>query len=225
MTISNLWTPVYKRERDSSYRMTWGEVDMTWCMPRIGVYEWHDTHATLLVGLIFCTLYINLPKFRDVQGIEAGGYGFYFSNDAFVIDWGRKHKFFYYPWSWKMHKHWELAQGWLRDVTVWVVIPSGYPSRQIPKKWKAPYTYVLKNGTVQKRTATYYIDRREWRWRWLMWLPWPRLVHTCIDVEFDGEVGEQSGTWKGGTIGCSYQMKKGELPIQTLRRMEQERKF
>lgn len=46
-----------------------------------------------------------------------------------------------------------------------------------------------------------------------------------IDVDFDGEVGERTGSWKGGTVGCSYESRPGETPVQTLRRMERERRF
>ena len=38
----------------------------------------------------------------------------------------------------------------------------------------------------------------------------------------DGEVGEQSGSWKGGVIGTGYTMKRGETAEMTLRRMEVE---
>lgn len=225
MNITNLWTPTYTRPAEKHYRMTWGEVDGHWCMPRIGVYDWHDGHSTLLLGLVFCTVYINLRKLRAISGIDAGGYGWYFSPDAFVIDWGKKHKFFYYPWSWKQYRHEELAQGWLKNDVVWVTIPRGLPSEKVAKKWTAPYRYTLKNGTIQDRIATYTVERREWRWRWLMWLPWPRLRRTSIWVNFNDEVGERTGSWKGGTLGCGWEMLRGETPEQALRRMERERIF
>ncbi len=86
------------------------------------------------------------------------------------------------------------------------------------------YTYVLKNGTVQKRKATVYVDRMEWRARW-----WPLIprnqVRTCINISFDQEVGEKTGSWKGGCTGCGYEMLLSETPLETLRRMERERKF
>lgn len=47
----------------------------------------------------------------------------------------------------------------------------------------------------------------------------------CIDVQFDGEVGERSGSWKGGTVGCSYDKLPTEGIEQCLRRMEKEREF
>ena len=46
-----------------------------------------------------------------------------------------------------------------------------------------------------------------------------------IGVSFDGEVGEETGSWKGGCVGCGYEMLPGEVPLDTLRRMERDRKF
>lgn len=46
-----------------------------------------------------------------------------------------------------------------------------------------------------------------------------------IEISFSGEVGSRAGSWKGGTIGCSYQMKPGETPRHTLMRMQRERRF
>lgn len=88
-----------------------------------------------------------------------------------------------------------------------------------------PYKYILKSGTIQERIATCRVEEMEWRWRKLMFLPFPRIIRRSIEVEFDNEVGERSGSWKGGTLGCGYTMLKGESIEDCLRRMEKERKF
>lgn len=86
------------------------------------------------------------------------------------------------------------------------------------------YTYKLKSGEYQHRRATVYVNRMTWLARW-----WPiipiKKSQTCINVAFDGEVGEKTGSWKGGCTGCGYEMKFGETPMETLYRMERERKF
>jgi len=51
------------------------------------------------------------------------------------------------------------------------------------------------------------------------------LKKQSIDVSFSGEVGERSGSWKGGTIACGYTMLPDESAENTLRRMERDRKF
>lgn len=90
-----------------------------------------------------------------------------------------------------------------------------------------PYRYTLRNGTVQERTATVTVDRMTWCWRafYRFGVWFPKKVRTSIDVRFSDEVGEESGSWKGGCVGCGYEMNPGETPEQTLRRMERERKF
>lgn len=88
-----------------------------------------------------------------------------------------------------------------------------------------PYRYVLKNGTVQDRIATVHVERWEWRPRCLRWTSLFANVRISIDVRFSEEVGERSGSWKGGCIGCAYHMQPNETPLQALRRMEQDRKF
>ena len=88
------------------------------------------------------------------------------------------------------------------------------------------YTYVLKSGIVQNRTATILKER------WILGRHilsrlglWPRRISYSIDIWFSDEVGERSGSWKGGCLGCSYSMLPGETPLDALRRMERERKF
>jgi hypothetical protein len=102
------------------------------------------------------------------------------------------------PWDWRFQEHVILTD------------PEAHP-----------YRYVLRSGKVQERTATIKVETRRWTRPWI-----PRvLFKKTIDVNFDDEVGERSGSWKGGTIGCGYDMLPGELPVDTLRRMERERKF
>ena len=118
-------------------------------------------------------------------------------------------------------------------------------------KWvdSYPYTYILKNGKIQNRIATIEIEEMEWRFRTLKWFPLIKKKKKYIDVKFSfggpferfviiekpgnirknsqetGEIGERAGTYKGGITGCSYQIQKNETALQTLRRMEKERKF
>lgn len=85
-----------------------------------------------------------------------------------------------------------------------------------------PYKYTLKSGEVQERTATCTIEKRKWHRKWF---PFLTLTREVIDIEFNGEVGERTGSWKGGTIGCSYEMLPGESIEACIRRMESERVF
>lgn len=143
------------------------------------------------------------------------------------------------PW-WKRGVHLELNPFRAEHVTTEVVTEDG---EFVLKKetWERSYDgvpdnrhiqsfhyrYALKNGSVQERTAKVYIERMTWRPRLFKRLGWNILnkSRTSIDVEFSDEVGEESGSWKGGCMGCGYTMLPGESAEQCLRRMERERKF
>ena len=54
---------------------------------------------------------------------------------------------------------------------------------------------------------------------------WFKIVKRYIEIEFDGEVGKGKGSWKGGCIGCSYELLPNETSEECIRRMENERSF
>lgn len=159
------------------------------------------------------------------------------------------HKFhFYMPWTWRHQKteildpnlvpiYTENDPGWYtrRWQNFWNFILRRKPQRadwaEGHKRHTAatakasqvfPYQYVCRDGTVQDVQATVYVTRRTWGWQNL---PFVRMRQTAIDVRFSEEVGEARGSYKGGCTGCGYNMRPGETPEQTLRRMETERRF
>ena len=85
-----------------------------------------------------------------------------------------------------------------------------------------PYVYTLHNKVEQHRTAKCTIEKRKWHRKWF---PMLTMQSQVIDIEFNDEVGERSGSWKGGTIGCSYEMRPDDTILTCLRRMEKERKM
>lgn len=84
-----------------------------------------------------------------------------------------------------------------------------------------PYRYELLSGEAQEVTATIHVNRYIRR---LKWTPF-KQIEDSIDVKFSDEVGPERGSWKGGCIGCGYDLKPKETAIQCLRRMERERRF
>lgn len=149
-------------------------------------------------------------------------WGVYYHEKSVVFCWGDRHKTFYMPWMWD-HCKTEVR----RPDGSWVPYVASYDNKEPDGReiLTFPYRYTLKSGEIQDATATVYVERRTWKWRWLPRLPWPRLVRQSIDIAFDMEIGERSGSWKGGCIGCGWDMRPGETPEQTLRRMESERTF
>lgn len=167
-----------------------------------------------------CALPLRHRKVKLGEMMESWGWSLV--DRSIHLKWSHRTKVIYLPWDWA-HLKCEVQ----RPDGTWVPYVASYEDKEPDGRWEAkfPYTYTLKSGEVQNRTATVYVERREWRWRWLKWLPWPCIKRKSIDVAFDGEVGEQTGSWKGGTIGCGYEMRRGEAAETTLRRMEAERNF
>lgn len=83
-----------------------------------------------------------------------------------------------------------------------------------------PFTYILNNGTIQNRTATCTIEKRKWHRKWF---PFLTLTKQVIDIEFDEEVGERSGSWKGGIVGMSHDLLPNERIQTCLDRLKRER--
>ena len=134
-----------------------------------------------------------------------------------TFHWGLRRKSF--DWPWCLHtlayEH-QLADGSWRDV---------FDHSTKPYSEVYSYTYTLRNGTVQNRTATVSKRRHILCRRAFKMIGWPKWTKESIDVRFNDEVGERSGSWKGGTIGCGYDLHHGETMVECLRRMERERDF
>ena len=187
-------------------------------------------------------IYLNLPFKTGIQECESPEWGFYIYYHGFlsetnlVICLGEKKKYIEFPWNLQWYRTSYLSktggESFTLGIDAWEHEVKGKRKGFYENKWKDvlwehtyPYIYVLNSGEVQKRNATIRVVEREGRRKWLMWTSLFNEVTRSIDVQFDGEVGERTGSWKGGTVGCSYEMLKGETPYDTLKRMEKERKF
>lgn len=208
-----------------------------------------DGHSWMLhIRLLIVQAFIYLPgPRREVRsGTMGESWGFSWNwghewgnGDSIHLHWGYRTKLIYMPWGWDwVRTSFLLGNGmWISETKFTQAIdrlptvsgPRALTIREQVDAWAwrgiYEYRYTLRSGEVQRRKATVKVEEMEWRWRALRWLPWPRKVSRTIAVEFDGEVGERSGSWKGGTIGCGYELRHSESPLQCLRRMEVERKF
>jgi hypothetical protein len=171
--------------------------------------DWHEhRRAWITIGLGFLTTAFSFPWKKTVpdDGQCSGPtYGFYFFEDSLVLLYGKTHgrrgdpqKYIRMPWGWKHREHRVESQ------------PMAYS-----------YQYERESGEIQKRSATITKESRIWT---RPWLPWKKVCRS-INVEFSDEVGEGTGSCKGGTTGCSYEMLPHETPLECLRRMERERRF
>ena len=203
-----------------------------------------DQRYMLNLALGWGQFYITLPiKTRLAEGCHTPRYGIAIHNNAFWIYTGGKYDesigqctgndqwitwdlpFF----TWVFEGHWIKDQNskWVKMQQTKLGVGDSNPSPYKFRKTRAhaetySYVYILDDGTVQNRTARCTEEYRAWHRKWAPALvKWSRV----IDVEFNDEVGERSGSWKGGVLGCSYEMYDNETMGEALRRMEVERKF
>ena len=222
------------RFRDSarSFRMKWGELSFRWGLAlELCLFE---EGFTLRVHAAVVNIYLKLPFLRrfawDPHEIMES-WGFATCDGSVHLHWGRHTKIVAFPWA-----DWEHISSTVmrRDgsfvprVGSWEEKSDRRPDGKEPDgrhTEQHPYHYLLTNGTTQHVTATIHVSRMEWRLRWLRWTSLFAKVRHSIEVEFSDEVGERSGSWKGGTIGCGYDLKPNETPRECLMRMMRDRKF
>ena len=232
----------FKKFDGRDIRFKWGSISKRWGL-KLELVEFSndgcdrgDRPTWFLTFLfIYGHFWINLPKWLPRRQFSHNGqetihnYGFSTDedNNTLHLSWGARRKYIDLPWcpthvrtktlmndgTWESEPHWNQGQ----------TVQDSFESR-IAKEIHS-YKYVLRSGTVQHRLATIKVVERERRWKWLKKFPITRHIIRSIDVEFSDEVGERSGSWKGGIIGCGYTMKLNELPSETLKRMERDRKF
>lgn len=225
-------------------RFKWGEFYWTWHPKKwefsLQLTDRYSNPGDMLIfHPLFFKSYIYLPthmiKSSNILG-ESKSYGFYIYERLgkfhdVVFKWGRWSKHIEMPWNYEWYSTELIDMDTNRVVCYedkhsrkyvkWhdIYETMDYWKKKISKTYK--YTYKSKHQK-QKVDATVYVERRTWRMRGF---PWIKKSTKAIDVQFSSEVGEGIQSWKGGCIGCSYDMNDGETPLQTLRRMEKERRF
>ena len=218
-------------------RYTWGELytgfkcrDLSIRYTGGGIFS----HDMLIISIPFLfKSYIYTSK-ENKWNSEEWGYGFYVYDwlGDVVFEWGYKSCRLEFPWMFRWQKteildfdHNVLSITTKKDKNIYANNGKYDQEEKIKEgiEKQYPYTYILKCGEIQNRIATIKcIERMTWGWKWF---PWKRFVRTSIDVRFNNEVGERSGSWKGGCTGCGYDMLPNETAEQCLRRMERERIF
>jgi hypothetical protein len=186
-----------------------------WLLP-LTVFLWFYSWGSLYIRLPFDTGRGNTAESKTY------GLTFYHPDSGFPNEfWVRGYRIYYFPWAYRFYKREVLHKsGWRKE--------KAGDDFWDKEKWKNeivletfPYKYTLNSGEIQERIATVYQEKRYWR----RWFNLQIMCRHYIEIEFDSEVGEKCGSRKGGVVGCSYIVKKGETAEQCLRRMEKERKF
>lgn len=129
--------------------------------------------------------------------------------------------------TWKHIRHQvECKDGILKDSKDLMRDSEGrwIPVRDNPELNVHEYMYT-DSYDDSKIPCKYWIEEREWRPKWLTWTGLFKKVKRYIEIDFEQEVGKEKGSWKGGCVGCSYNLLPGETADECIRRMERERKF
>lgn len=193
-----------------------------------------DNRPRINLNLFFFNLTIIL-QFRNkwTDECDAPKWGIAVHNNTFWIYKGGKgnmnggNKY----WTWNIPiitKDWIRTSILLKDGT-WEHEIKGKSKNFYNNEWKEKqqswtYDYTDKYDNIIIPT-TIYVEEREWRPKWLKWTKLFRIVNKTIDVHFSKECGKKKGSWKGGTLGCSYTLLPNEKPLDCLKRMEIEREF
>lgn len=194
-----------------------------------------DNRPRINLCLIFFSLTIVLP-FRNNWTDECDGpkWGVAIHNNTVWIYRGGKgnmrggNKW----WTWDIPfitKEWVRTSILLKDYTWEHETRKSKGKNFWDEKWKsqqASWTYSFTDKyDGQVIPTTIYVEEREWRPKWLKWTSLFAYKKRAIDVHFSKEVGKRKGSWKGGTIGCGYDLLSNEEPLDCLKRMEKERVF
>lgn len=195
-----------------------------------------DGRPRLNLTFIFLNLTLILSQ-KQTKGFEdecvAPSYGIEIHNNALWINLGgkgnmnggNKYKSFYFPF---INKEWVRTSILLKDGT-WEHETRGNSKSFYKDEWKERqyveiYDYVDSyDGEIIPTKI--YIEEREWRPKWLTWTSLFAKTHRYVDVHFSKECGSRKGSWKGGCIGCGYEMLPNETLLACIKRMEKERKF
>lgn len=205
--------------------------------PKFGLHMFEEEFCLDLFGFLIALPFLDRWVYHPHELMESWGFSIH-ARDVH-LNWGSHCKILHFPWEYVFIKH-EVQRpddSWVPYVGCWETGP-GIPNtdgvvvikggKEPDGRWEAtfPYHYLLlPSGEVQHSQATVYVERREWRQKWLKWCPWFAKVRKSISISFDCEMGNEAGSWKGGVIGTGYEMRPGETAEDTLRRMQREHRF
>lgn len=122
------------------------------------------------------------------------------------------------PWTqWRhvRHSFYGLMGEHLYDEPQGSKLGDDWSERQKREDAVPTRTFAFKDFDGEELTVTSKIEEREWRFgtgyfKWLSLFRRPKISRS-LDLSFSKETGRRKGSWKGGTIGHSIEMRPGEL--------------
>ena len=212
-------------------------------------------HMQLIAATLFHQFFYHIHSWKVPEGVdrwndESYRFGFYLYNDdskkLFVtinLLWKNKDKTIWMPWHYECHhviyegKNGKRYIEFIGDCRKRYNMAKKYNCNCIPVKdiydiihdknfyWSEPYEYILKNGEDQRCIGMYHIEEREWRPRITFLLPIFKHTRKDLCINLTDEIGERSGSWKGGVTGFGREMLPGEDPHTAYQRIMKETKF
>lgn len=166
----------------------------------------------------------NLPfmKPKGVDGeifFKEKQYGIRLVGNTILYDWGTKGGMWDIPFvSSKVVRKEVFTDGMVWEETA----PISYPTKYPPKEFVFDYCYTRRSGQKQNVVATAKLERYTIKRKWI---PFYRQKKQSLWVKFSSEIGEGTGSWKGGVVGCGCDLNPGESVEDAIRRMEREKRF
>lgn len=236
----NVFKIYFEKETDTDWiHRDWLNFYTGWNHPCF-VYDTYsyddDNRHHLRVSLGWGVLYLYFPwKTYSVGEVDFNDpepqYGFYFYGegkffDEIVFHLGKERKCIYMPWALDFYKKDVMLKNsvwWTcNEKDIKKARKQGIQTWKDPRfnldddderilKKKYPFTYVAKNGEIQNTTATCHVEIREWRPKWFMWTKAFRFVRRDLEINFNDEMGNRRGSWKGGVLGVSAPITRDEI--------------
>ncbi len=129
----------------------------------------------------------------------------------------------HWPWEWQFVEQRYLSPNQKENV---LVNPKFMEREPPPPDWVATHHYVYtfaQGHGDNERYETHESPCRIYA-QSMMWkrkcFPFIKMRKVIIDVSFEKEMGPKRGSWKGGLMGCSFDMLPHETILDTVRRME-----
>lgn len=234
----------YWKGWNDSHRTRYGEISFGSAMFALSLGCHEDAH--LHVAIPGVQIFFHMPRWvtrrmeRGDCSLDNPSYGFSwrFGRDwgggDIHTNWGRRGKIVAMPWGWHKRPA-DYRREYLDCEGQWV------DHRLQPQSWHSddtrsemgrepwsevyPYHYMCQPGGEAQHVNATVTRERCFRVYRVFGIPTRRKLQHSISVAFDQEVGNQRGSWKGGCVGCGADMKPGDTPGMTLRRMQVERRF
>lgn len=171
----------------------------------------YEEHTLLHLEVPGFALFARVGRGREVPAGEmAISWGASIHEGDLVLDWGaRRARFTLNPFRWHGYRSeslisdgsWNDTPRWRPEAAAldWYTEEHPYAIASLPSTKMAIETW--------RATATCYVERTT---RTRRFLPFWRRVEHWVYFDLSDEIGETTGSWKGGTVGFSEEMLPGD---------------